>query len=342
MIMTRTARKSICLSRHSPWLAGWVGVMVLLLAVMGSRPAHAIIGPPSFSCSFTVSDIDFGNINVISGLTQTTTGVLNVKCQNGSANSWVTVCPSFGYGTGGPGAWNPRQMANSANATQKLNFNLYLPGTTTIWGSDYWGAPPPAPVLHFQLNNGGNGNWTYTIDAVVPAGQTTVPPGVYSSLFEGVDVRIEYVQGNWSQCLFVSGVATDTFQVSANVIAFCEVNATDLDFGTTGLLNNNVDAAGQVSVRCTNGTPYEVRLNGGLAGATSPDQRRMSNGSESIRYGIYRDSARTLGWGDASANAVSGVGTGNLQTYTTHGRVFAQTTPSPGTYTDTVVVTVVY
>ena len=135
---------------------------------------------------------------------------------------------------------------------------------------------------------------------------------------------------------------TTTFHVTANVEEYCEVTATDLDFGTAGLLNTNIDTTGTVRVRCTNGTNYRVGLNGGLSGATSPDQRRMSNGPNSVRYGIYRDAARTLGWGNLPGNSVSGIGNGNFQNYTTYGRVFSQTTPPPGIYTDTIVVTVSY
>jgi spore coat protein U-like protein len=39
---------------------------------------------------------------------------------------------------------------------------------------------------------------------------------------------------------------------------------------------------------------------------------------------------------------VSGTGIGSSQNYTVYGRVQAQTTPAPGTYTDTITVTVTY
>ncbi|WP_409528142.1 spore coat protein U domain-containing protein [Rhizobium sp.] len=39
---------------------------------------------------------------------------------------------------------------------------------------------------------------------------------------------------------------------------------------------------------------------------------------------------------------VTGTGTGSPQTLTVYGRVPAQNTPAPGTYSDTVVVTVSY
>ena len=286
--------------------------------------------------------MDFGNVNVLAGTSLFTTGIISISCSGGWRNSYVTVCPNIGYGSGNPTAWNPRQMANTANFSQKLDYQLYWPGTSTIWGSYYWSATPRPPIIRFRLNASGSGSTTYTIDASIIPGQTGAVPGLYTSTFSGSDVRFDYLLGYASSCIFPDGSASPTFTVRANVVKYCEVSATNLDFGTVGLLNANVDAAGTITVRCTNGTPYQIGLNGGLSGATAPDQRRMTSGANSVRYGIYRDSARTLGWGDLPTNSVSGTGTGNAQNYTTYGRVFPQTTPPPGTYTDTIVVTVTY
>ena len=313
------------------------GLLLGLLAHL--PPAWAIIPPPSFSCSFSVSAIDFGNVNVITGAGINTSGSISISCKGGSAYNWVTICPNIEYGSGNPSAWNPRQMDSGGN---KLNYNLYHPGTFTIWGSFLWAHSARPPVLRYRLDSSGRGNWTTTIDARIASGQTAAAPGFYVSSFSGSDVKFDYRMGYSSSCALPDGTESPPFQVRANVIAYCEVSATDIDFGTAGVLDANVDSTGQISVRCTNGTPYQVKLNGGLAGAGSPDQRRMTKGSESVRYGIYRDSARTQGWGDQPGNVANGTGNGNAQVFTTYGRVFPQTTPSPGTYTDTVVVTVVY
>jgi spore coat protein U-like protein len=69
----------------------------------------------------------------------------------------------------------------------------------------------------------------------------------------------------------------------------------------------------------------------------------MAKGAEIITYGLYRDTARTLPWGSTSGtNTVGGTGTGSNQALSVYGRVASQNTPSPGTYTDSVVVTVTY
>ena len=69
----------------------------------------------------------------------------------------------------------------------------------------------------------------------------------------------------------------------------------------------------------------------------------MTQASEQITYGLYQDSGRTQPWGDSvGTNTAAGTGSGLTQTFTVYGRVPAQNTPSPGTYADTVVVTVSY
>jgi spore coat protein U-like protein len=84
-------------------------------------------------------------------------------------------------------------------------------------------------------------------------------------------------------------------------------------------------------------------LDGGQTGATDPTQRKMSQGSEQVTYGLYRDAAHMLPWGStAGTNTVSGAGNATVQNLAVYGRIPAQTTPSPGLYVDTVVVTVTY
>ena len=314
----------------------------LLATIPFANRARAITLPPALKCSISFPGLYFPSVNPFAPLASEVSGNIGVECENGRPRGWVTVCPSIGYGNGNPTAWNPRQMALATQSSQKLNFQLYDPATNAIWGSNYWSAPPKSPIFHFQLDGNGNGNWNIPIKGVVFAGQTGVSPGRYLSTFSGADAKYAYFDGYTTNCKYATKIVQDSFQIVADVAAFCEVSTTDLDFGTVGVLTSAVDASGSIRVRCTKGTTYRVRLNGGQAHAASPDQRRMRNGPHTVRYGIYRDSARTLGWGDQPGNSVSGTGTGNAQIYTTYGRVFAQPTPPAGTYTDTIVVTVDY
>ncbi len=309
---------------------------------MPAKRAHAIILPPPGSfltCDFTVSDIDFGNVDVLPGLSEFTTGTITISCSLGASLGWVTVCPNLEYGTGSPLSYDPRQMDKTGD---KLSYNLYHPGTSTIWGSFYWSNPPRPPIIQFQLDNQGEGTFTYTIDARLFGGQSTARPGTYVSIFQNNEARFAYRSGQFNNCARNNGEKSPTFTVIARVVQNCLVSATNLDFGISGLLNSPRDTTGTITVRCSRDMPYAISLNGGQANATNPADRRMRRGTEEVRYGIYKDAARTQGWGSAAGQTVAGVGTGLDQQYTMYGRVPPQPTPSAGTYTDVVVVTVTY
>ncbi len=133
--------------------------------------------------------------------------------------------------------------------------------------------------------------------------------------------------------------ATSQFNAQITIQAQCVVSSPNtLDFGSSGLLNGNVDAQMNFTVECTNGTAYTIAMNDGANAAGT--QNRMANGGQFVNYELYTDSNRTTVWD--STSTVSGTGTGDPITHTVFGRVPAQTTPAPGTYTDTVTITVSY
>lgn len=139
-------------------------------------------------------------------------------------------------------------------------------------------------------------------------------------------------------------VTTDTFDVRITIAAECEIVSTeDLDFGTEGVLSAEVQAAATLEVACTDTTPYTIGLNGGTGPDGTTALRQMSSGTDTIGYGLFQDAARSVNWGDVTAGeTVAATGAGVAQSYTVYGQVLAQATPAPGTYTDTVTVTVTY
>jgi spore coat protein U-like protein len=142
-----------------------------------------------------------------------------------------------------------------------------------------------------------------------------------------------------------SQVSTSQLKVTLAVQAECKLTSTtDLAFGTTGVIQTAVNATGTIGVQCTNTTPYNIGLNAGTGSGATVSARKMTSGSGStITYDIYRDTARTQVWGDTvNSNTLAGTGNGAVQTHTVYGRVPAQATPAPGSYSDTVTVTVTY
>ncbi len=140
-----------------------------------------------------------------------------------------------------------------------------------------------------------------------------------------------------------AATATGSFNVQVIIAATCVVtSATTLDFGSQGVLSANVDQTSTINVTCTNTTPYNIGLDKGLNGS-SVTTRQMKTGSAVINYSLYSNSGRTTNWGNTvGTDTVAATGNGSAQAYTVYGRIPPQTSPAPGTYTDTITITVTY
>lgn len=297
------------------------------------------------SCSYTVTSLNFGLIDTLSGTAATSTATFTATC-SGSLPLLlpVLVCPHIAAGTGGATSAAARQMASGVNS---LNYQLYSdPAMSVVWGTHNWAYASRPPPLLLSPNLFGNSTDTLTLYGRVPGGQATVPPGTYLSTFSGgqLEFRSRTTLLSSSCDTGAGNLGTSpTFTINATVAANCLVATQNIDFGPKGVLDANADATGQVSVTCTPSTAYTVSLNGGTTGGT-PTNRKMSKGGERVTYGLYKDAARSQPWGDAGTpgSTVAGTGTGLAQPLIVYGRVPPQTTPSAGVYTDTVVVTITY
>jgi spore coat protein U-like protein len=144
-----------------------------------------------------------------------------------------------------------------------------------------------------------------------------------------------------------SAATTSTsLSVTATVTANCTVSSSTVAFGNVNPLGGNVDATGGITVTCTNGTGWSAAAGVGAGSGASYAARRMDDGGPNLlNYNLYTDSARSNVWGDGTGSTTlfSGTGTGLAQAVTVYGRVpTGQTTVPPGSYDDTVAVTVTY
>ena len=141
-----------------------------------------------------------------------------------------------------------------------------------------------------------------------------------------------------------AATSTATFAVQVSITATCTINsAGTLNFGSVGLLSANTDQTSTIQVTCTNTTPYNIGLDAGTGTGATVATRKLTSGSKTINYTLYSDSGRTTVWGNTiSSNTVAATGSGAAQNYTVYGRTPAQTTPAPGSYSDTITVTVTY
>jgi spore coat protein U-like protein len=142
--------------------------------------------------------------------------------------------------------------------------------------------------------------------------------------------------------------AANTFQVQATVTSACTVAGSTMNFGSSIdplAAATPLDATSTLSVQCTNTTPYTVALNAGAnaGGASNFTTRTMKSGANSLVYQLYLDAGRSSVWGDGIASSThAGTGTGSSQSLTIYGRLPSLANVVPGSYTDTVTVTISY
>jgi spore coat protein U-like protein len=141
-----------------------------------------------------------------------------------------------------------------------------------------------------------------------------------------------------------AATATGSFTVQVTIAATCVVtSASNLDFGTQGVLVANVDQTSTINVTCTNTTPYNIGLDKGVNGASVTTRQMKSAGPALINYSLFSDAGRTVNWGNTvGTDTVAATGTGSAQPFTVFGRIPPQVSPLPALYTDTITVTVTF
>jgi len=143
-----------------------------------------------------------------------------------------------------------------------------------------------------------------------------------------------------------AATATSSMAVSATVSTVCTMSVTALNFGevlVTGVTTAATPGTATITVTCTGGGPYTVGLDTGLHNVAA--QRNLSNGTNTLAYGLFQDPAHGTVWTTIGAGLVAGTGNAAAQALTVYGQI---TTGQPlisggGTpYTDTVQVTLTY
>lgn len=150
-----------------------------------------------------------------------------------------------------------------------------------------------------------------------------------------------------------AATTTAQFTVNLTINAQCVAGTTvgNMNFPAQGYLTGAaVDATATISYGCTKGTAPVVTLNSGANnGAPCPGGalRCMKHASlgDYVNYDLYTDSGRLTLWTTNSVTGTSGSGTvsgttpSEDRTITVYGRVPPQSTPTPGSYSDTVTAT---
>jgi spore coat protein U-like protein len=138
-----------------------------------------------------------------------------------------------------------------------------------------------------------------------------------------------------------AATATTTFAVTATVLSFCTIAALPLAFGNYS--TTAITATTTIAVTCTNGTTYNVGLDAGTGTGSTTTTRKMTNGTATLNYSLFRDSAHTQNWGNiVGTDTESGTGSGLAQTLTAYGQIPANQFVTTGAYTDTITATITY
>lgn len=124
--------------------------------------------------------------------------------------------------------------------------------------------------------------------------------------------------------------------------AACSVESNPVAFGTIDVMSLS-RGEGEVVVRCDEAITFEVRLSPGSGGG---DGRRMAGpGGTPLDYALFADAGYSIPWGDGAAigqprgGRSDGDGPARLTVY---GLVPRQPGTPPGTYTDSLQVTLVF
>lgn len=324
-------------------------ILACAALAFGNR-AHA-----TTTCSATMTDLNFGTVNPTGSLVNAS-ATLSYTCTFNAVLGaldvdFITACFSIGSGSQGS-SLTPRVMKDASN--DAMSFQMYTdPSRSLVWGSLFAGGITP-PQVSLQISGNGSQSGTLTLYGQVPAGQTTLGSGNYSSLFAGANAQINFAYnedflglgGKPSSCSNgATGESTGNFafNVSALVQSQCKITtATDLSFGSApGLLTSNVDQTSSISLTCGANTSWQLGLDNGLN--ASGNTRRMTIGGNYVTYELYRDLNRTQRWGNTlNTDTQSGTGTGTAQTLIVYGRVPPQTAVPATNYTDKITVTVTY
>lgn len=317
----------------------FIGICLFYLVYAVFSPAHAactVAGTTNNTFTYTAANINSDATVNLSG---------TITCTNGGLIPQISpfMCMKTVF-TGTTNAINSVSLPYTVTATLGGAGSSTTNQTSNVWYG---------PVVTLASNNILN----YSVNVKVPARTGSLiayPKGTYTAtvqLFWDMDLLAVLCLGDllsWD-----SGNVT----LTANFVvpSMCQLNSTStVDFGNINDISTtkqDYTAQGAVNSTCNFGTPYSIYLGDGnnrIAGGF----RRMSNGNnEFIPYQLYKDSNYSTVW-DATggvtnvggAGGVSKTGSGSAQTTPVYGKIPQGTSiaSTPGSYSDSVVVTVTY
>ncbi len=129
----------------------------------------------------------------------------------------------------------------------------------------------------------------------------------------------------------------------------CTVSTTPVAFTYDVFSQSATDSTGSVTVSCSNPAqkpiPVTVSVSSGSSGTFNPRQMRAAVGTDRLNYYLFIDPSRTtiLGDGTGGSSTLATVITRDASFIATiYGRILPRQNVRAGTYSDTLVVTVLW
>lgn len=336
-------------------------IILAAICALGLLPAQAAVS----NCTANISDINFGKISVIdSNRSLTGTATVKISCSR-ETSFWalvssesVNVCLAIDSGRAirQQSQINPRFLCENGicGTDNRLAFNLYTdPNHSQIWGSPNYDIKNTlntvVTIPRFSTSN----ETTVTVYAKLTNPLSNVRPGTYSNRFSDGSTALVYETTDSTtprSCNTpLSSSLRFDFNVSAEVEKNCIVNKPqDITFGTVNSSETNLEGQTAVNVTCTQGVPYNVKLEPSNQNANGSGEMTSTRAGNPDRVPYQLRSVGGMNgkiWGNialgSANNTINGNGNGQIQKH----NIYA-TVPSAdyraGDYRDKVTVRVDY
>ncbi len=176
---------------RSAFFPTFVGLRIPILPALAAL-LFLLVAPANsqdINCSFGMSNISFGSIDLSTGKTFAATGTFTYAC-TGDRREMVRICPSWDYGDVG-------QLDDGAG--HKLQFNLFSDEShSTPWTS--WFRKSKGPTIDVPIGRSEKETGSATVYGEISASQQGAPPGTYKATIGGGHVSIDYDSASKGSC----------------------------------------------------------------------------------------------------------------------------------------------
>ncbi|SLK02675.1 Csu type fimbrial protein [Novosphingobium mathurense] len=303
--------------------------------------------PARAACSAASGSVNLGSASsfTVAASAQTAGGATGFSCTGSllSIASTNTITATIASATNSQGT-QPR--LHDAATGDYIRYDICkdssCSATYAVGGSITWSSTTFLGILGLFNATGG----TLPIHIRTQTG-TQVAAGTYTGT-----ISIDWTwhlcsAGAATLCIYDDGATSSTVIVSMTVSADCTLSAPTADFGSAAFVGSFDPVAQTITIRCSKDASYTVGIDDGQNYSGS---RRLGNAGNYIAYEIYYPQGSTGRWGhlgterrssaEATTNAGTYTGTTD-QTYTYRAEILSgQSTPPPGTYTDTLTIDV--